>query len=125
MSGERSAVPCSHPPTPGGAPLRVHVLSLAILFLAVPVSPWLCSKLKNPIRRLGLSLICAVVCFFIWDSTAQVVIVKAEFIEILKDRPWVYLIVGVVLGAFIFAITQLIIALNTYKASRCQEKKRS
>lgn len=95
-----------------GAPLRVHVLSLAILFLAVLVSPLFCSEVKNRIKRLGLSFLCAVVCFLIWDSTAQIVIVKAEFLEIMKDRPWVYLVVGVILGAFIFSVAHLMLVLN-------------
>ena len=69
-------------------------------------------KLKNPIRRLGLSFICAAICLFAWDGTAQFVIVNAEFLEILKNRPWAYPITGAVLGGLIFAVTQLIIALN-------------
>ncbi len=81
-----------------GAPFRVHVLSLALLFLAFPVSTWVCSIVTSPLKRAGLSLLCAMVCFLVWDATAHFVIAKAEFLEIIRNRPWAYPVVGLILG---------------------------
>jgi hypothetical protein len=90
-----------------GAPLRVHALSLLLLFFAVPLSTWLCSGVRSPTRRLILVFPCAALCFFIWDSTAQFVIAKAEFLDILRYRPWLYPLVAGPLGGFIHLISYM------------------
>ncbi len=104
-----------------GAPLRVHFLSLVILFLVVPVSPWLCSMARSSSRRFASSFLCATVSLLIWDSTQQLVIVKAEFLEILRYRPWVYPVVAAILGTFIYAVPYLSTPLN-HRLQRIADK---
>ncbi|HUN54420.1 MAG TPA: hypothetical protein VMU29_04620 [Smithella sp.] len=88
-----------------GAPLRVHVLSLAVLFIAVPVSPLLCGMVKTFSLRIISCFLCALLSLLIWDSTAQLVLSKGEFLFMLKYYPWIYPIDVAILGAFIFLIS--------------------
>jgi len=95
-----------------GAPLRVHVLSLGILFLVIPVSTCICSRINSTWKRAVLSFVFATICFLIWDATAHLVIVKARFLEIIKSRPWVYPVIGVVVGTFVYVVSYLRSGLN-------------
>lgn len=73
------------------APVRVHALSLLVLFLALLVPALAASFVQSRSRRLAVCSAFALMALLLWDASAQMVIVKAAAFSILLGAPYLYL----------------------------------
>jgi Mn2+/Fe2+ NRAMP family transporter len=96
-----------------GAPQRVHVLSIAVLFLGIPVSVWVCTAFSTKKARMISAVVSANLVGLCWDSTAYFVLSKGDFLFMLRFNPWLYLIISVLLGTVIYVLA---VASSPYEA---------
>ena len=94
------------------SPVRVHVVSSAILALAYLVPALISAHSQSWLRRLSICAIFAIAGMFLWDACAYMIIAKAEPFFVLRGTPVLYLIGLMALVCLSFVAAWLASPLN-------------